>query len=97
MKRKIQTYIDFDTGTTYIQGKKGLMKGRKKAKLLGDGTPVVRVKSNYNSYHKGEIIGRRESIFSAPKSRRKRELGLARASLRTRRRVASMGGKARRK
>lgn len=96
MKRKIPVYIDYDTGTIFLQDKKtGLMEGRKKTSSLGDGTPVRRVKRKFGKYDKGEIIGRRSSIFSTtPKSRQKKELGLARASLSTRKRVSSLGGKA---
>ena len=53
-KRKV--YIDYTTGTTFLQAKKtGLMKGRKKTKGMGDRTAIRRVKT-------GEIYGRTPAI-----------------------------------
>ncbi len=97
-KRKtIPVYIDSETGTIYIQDKRtGLMKGRKRVRGRGDGTKVLRAdgrghriikrikKKRSKRYRKGQIFGR------VPR-------GLARASLTTRRRVASLGGKSRKR
>jgi len=59
-RKKIPTYIDYDTRTIYIQDKKtGLMKGRKRVRGFGDRTAIRRIKAKrIDGYRKGEILGR---------------------------------------
>lgn len=61
-KKRIPTYIDYDFGTTFIQDRKGLMKGRKKVRGKGDSTAIKRVRKDFDGFKKGQIVGRTERI-----------------------------------
>lgn len=93
-RKKIPYYIDVDTGTTYTQNKKtGQLTGRIKVdRGFGDRTAVRRVKSGDS---RGQIHGRTVPL-PVKRLRSIKKRGLASASKSTRRRVSSMGGRARR-
>lgn len=62
-KKKIPVYIDYDTGTTFIQDTTtGLLRGRRPVRGFGDRTAVRRVKKNFGKFESGQIVGRTNPI-----------------------------------
>lgn len=101
-KKRVNLYVDTETGTRYIQKPSGLMAGRygrkdlKRLKLKPDKTKVFRADGKTHKIVQRKEVSTKKAkrglIFGRIPAR-----GLAKASLSTRKRVSSMGGKARRR